>query len=149
MWKNLLTVLLFFGCLGLAQAQNNFAALQNRINSTSNGGTLTLDRDYVAASGEARLSIPTGKTITINLNGHIVNRKLSASINDGNVFIINANATLTISDSNPTATHSPQVTYIHPITNEEVTINGGIIMGGNTNSDGGGIMVCPQSTLKF
>lgn len=140
MWKNLLIVLLFFGSVGFAQAQNNFAALQRRINSTSNGGTLKLHEDYVATSGEACLTIPNRKNITIDLNGHIVNRSLSASTASGNVFIINSNATLTISDSNPTATHSPQVTYTHPVTHEEVTIKGGIIMGGWTNQNGGGIL---------
>ncbi len=147
MWKNLLITLLFLGCIGFAQAQNNFTALQNRINSTANNGILTLDVDYVATSSENRLNI--GKNITIDLNGHIINRNLSEGKDDGGVFYVNSNQTLTLKDSNPTATHSPEVTYSDPVTNVIISINGGIVMGGNTNSDGGGIMVCPQGTLKF
>ncbi len=139
-WKNLLTAFLFFGSVGVAQAQNNFTTLQSRINSTSNGSTLTLDRDYVAASGEARLNI--AKNITIDLNGHIINRNLSEGKDDGGVFYVNSNYTLTLKDNNPTATHSPEVTYTYIVANDTLTatINGGIIMGGWTNQNGGGIL---------
>ena len=119
-------------------AQNNFTALQGLINNTPNGGTLVLDKDYTAESGE-RLQIHE-KSITLDLNGHVIDRNLSEAATNGNVIFITAyEATLTIVDSNPTATHSPAITYTNPVTNENVTVNGGIIMGG-FDDNGGGIV---------
>lgn len=147
-YRHVLFAFLFFGCVCFMQAQNgNFTTLQSQINQTAANGTLTLDRDYVAAANESRLTIT--ENITIDLNGHIVNRNLTESRDNGNVFFVNSNVTLTINDSNPTASHSPAVTYISPITNEEKTIVGGIIMGGNTINCGGGIEVATRGRLTM
>ncbi|MDO5315216.1 MAG: right-handed parallel beta-helix repeat-containing protein [bacterium] len=117
------------------------------ISGTAANGTLTLTRDYVATANERRLTI--SKNITIDLNGHIVNRNLTDSIPDGNVISINSNVTLTIKDSRPTATHSPAVTFTNPLTQVEESIVGGIIMGGYTKGNGGGIEVESQGRLTM
>ena len=132
-----LLVLLELNAGGLL-AQNNFSTLQGLIDGTLNGQTLTLNSDYTAASNESRLSI-SGKSITLDLNGHVINRNLSAATTEGNVIYIASDATLTIVDSNPTATHNPAITYTNPNGNAVVTVNGGIIMGGCNNSNGGGV----------
>ncbi len=148
-YKHLLITFLFLGnvCFLQAQTTGNFTTLQNLISGTAANGTLTLTRDYVATAGEGRLEI--SKNITIDLNGHIVNRNLQESQAKGNVFYVNANVTLTIKDSRPTATHSPAVTFTNPITQVEESIVGGIIMGGNTTTDGGGIMVTEGGRLTM
>ena len=148
-YKHLLITFLFLGnvCFLQAQTTGNFTALQNLITGTPANGTLTLTRDYVATAGERRLTI--SKNITIDLNGHIVNRSLTDSIPDGNVIFVNSNVTLTIKDSRPTATHSPAVTFTNPLTQVEESIVGGIIMGGYTKGNGGGIEVESQGRLTM
>ncbi|MBR3426867.1 MAG: T9SS type A sorting domain-containing protein [Bacteroidales bacterium] len=148
-YKHLLITFLFLGnvCFLQAQTTGNFTTLQNLISATAANGTLTLTMDYEANPGESRLDIT--KNITIDLNGHIVNRNLQESQTNGNVFYVNANVTLTIKDSRPTATHSPAVTFTNPITQVEESIVGGIIMGGNTTADGGGIMVTEGGRLTM
>ena len=148
-YKHLLITFLFLGnvCFLQAQTTGNFTALQNLISGTAANGTLTLTRDYVATAGEGRLTI--SKNITIDLNGHIVNRSLTDSIPDGNVIYVNSNVTLTIKDSRPTATHSQAVTFTNPITQLEESIVGGIIMGGYTKGNGGGIEVESQGRLTM
>lgn len=94
---------------------SNFTALQTLIGNTADGGMLQLDKDYVALDTEGRISIPSGKTITVDLNGHTIDRKLTAETYNGNV-IYNA-GTLTIKD----------------------TAGGGKITGGWTDLNGGGI----------
>ncbi len=95
----------------------SFSALQTRINNTANGGTLTLDQDYTALPTDRYLCIPSNKTITIDLNGHTIDRNLSSAKDEGNVIFIEESANLTIID----------------------TGTGGMITGGNTNGNGGGI----------
>lgn len=148
-YKHLLITFLFLGnvCFLQAQTRGNFTELKNLITGTAANGTLTLTMDYVATASEERLEI--SKNITIDLNGHIVNRNLQESQAKGNVFYVNANVTLTIKDSRPTATHSPAVTFTNPITQVEESIVGGIIMGGNTTTDGGGIMVTEGGRLTM
>ena len=130
-----LLVLLELNAGGL-WAQNDFTALQGMIDGTPNEGTLVLSADYTATSGESRISI-SGKSITLDLNGHVINRNLSEATANGNVIYIASDATLTIVDSNPTATHNPAITYTNPNGNEPVTVNGGILMGGCNDSNGG------------
>ena len=148
-YKHLLITFLFLGnvCFLQAQTTGNFTTLRNLISGTAANGTLTLTMDYVAAENESRLEI--SKNITIDLNGHIVNRNLADGIPDGNVFYVNANVTLTIKDSRPTATHSPAVTFTNPLTQVEESIVGGIIMGGYTKGNGGGIEVASQGRLTM
>ncbi|MCR5532086.1 MAG: hypothetical protein K6F26_09595 [Lachnospiraceae bacterium] len=93
----------------------SFSVLQTRINNTTNGGTLTLDQDYTALSNDGCISIAPDKIITIDLNGHTINRGLAKATPGGNV-ILNS-GTLTIKDSG----------------------TGGKITGGNNTGNGGGI----------
>ena len=107
-------------------SDNNFTALQALIDGTADGGTLTLDKDYIALSTEERISIPSGKTITIDLNGHTINRNLTAAISGGNVIKNSGNLTITdTSDANT-----------------------GKITGGWTTSSGGGIYSNGTLTLE-
>ena len=93
----------------------SFSALQTLINNTANGGTLTLDQDYTALSTDGYISIAFDKIITIDLNGHTIDRNLATETENGNV-ILNS-GTLTIKDSG----------------------TGGKITGGNNTGNGGGI----------
>ena len=72
------------------------------------------------------LEIPEGKNVTLNLNGHVLDRKLSEPADNGEAILVKGS--LTLSDSNPSIVHSGGLT-------------GGILTGGSNLSDGGGILI--------
>ncbi len=72
----------------------NFSDLQSLINATADNGTLVLDSDYKAETGEPGLVIPEGKTMTLDLNGHTIDRGLTTETEDGYVIMVNGNLTL-------------------------------------------------------
>lgn len=106
------------------------------------GQNVTLTNDVTAPAGAARLELrryntstqtSENKNLYLDLNGHILSRNLSSPIENGQVIFIEA-CTLTLKDSNPTATHSG------------TTLQGGILTGGNNGTTdydgfGGGILV--------
>ncbi len=57
----------------------NFTALQLLIDAMENGDTLRLDANYTAEAGETSLVIAQDKNITIDLNGHTIDRGLTAA----------------------------------------------------------------------
>ena len=99
-------------------AKKSFSVLQERIGTIADGGTIALDQDYTALSTDIHLVIPSNKTITIDLNGHTIDRNLSSAKDEGNVIFIKESANLTIIDSGSSS---------------------GMITGGNTTGYGGGI----------
>lgn len=74
----------------------SWQVLVDAIANAENGATITLENDFIASSGDNALTIPAGKTLTIDLDGHTINRNLSAPVNYGQVIRIEAGATLNI-----------------------------------------------------
>ena len=111
---------------------STWTELQTALNA---GGTITLTQDIVAGAEDSQLYVD--KEVTLDLNGHILNRNLDTPKDGGGVIFVDEPGNLIINDSNPTATHSPEITYKDLITNEDVVVNGGIITGGyNTEGNG-------------
>lgn len=81
----------------------------------SQGGTISLSKDYKAVSTDGPLLVENGQTVTLDLNGHTLNRNLGSAVNDG--CVIKNQGTLTINGT-----------------------GGGVIKGGNSSSGGGGIL---------
>lgn len=73
---------------------NNFTALNALFDDAQVGGTITLQNDYTAETGESCIYVPD-KNLTLDLNGHTIN----ANKNTGTIFYIIA-VNFTISDSN-------------------------------------------------
>ena len=96
---------------------SGWEALQEAMNA---GGVIKLAADVTAASNEAALNIPEGKTVVLELNGHSINRALTFHTDDGSVII--NNGTLAI-------------------------MGNGLITGGNTTGNGGGILNNGNLTL--
>ena len=90
-----------------------WAALQTAVN---NGGVIKLTTDVTAAPADAALTVPAGKTVVIDLNGHTLNRALTTATANGSVII--NNGTLAIMDN----------------------AGNGKITGGNTRNIGGGVL---------
>lgn len=93
----------------------------------SKGGTVQLTEDIKAIPGDSAIGIDSNTTVTLDLNGHILDG--CGIANYVFYFYRVENVDFTIIDSNPTAEHTPEVTYTDPVTQEIVTVNGGIITG--------------------
>ena len=105
--------------------QSNWALLQAQIDAAQDGDTIVLDRDYSAANGDSQLKIED-KTLTLDLNGHTLNRKLSKRDKGGHVIELLGSAVLTIKDS----------------------AGGGTVKGGNAEC-GGAVSVQKNATLNI
>lgn len=80
---------------GEAKLQTHWGHLQEMM---SQNNTITLDRDYQPHSEDVGgLVVPSGKTVTLNLNNRTINRYLSAAISDGYVIKVESGGSLTIS----------------------------------------------------
>ena len=90
----------------------DWAALQTAL---TNGGVIKLTQNITAASTDAALTVPEGKTVILELNGQTINRALTSAAANGSVII--NNGILAITDT-----------------------EGGKIIGGNTTGNGGGIL---------
>lgn len=75
------------------------------------------------------LSVPANKTVTLDLNGYMINRGLESDIYMGFVIVVSATGTLIIDDSYNGPFDSNHADRIHDISGGE-TINGGLITGG-------------------
>ena len=109
------------------------------INVLTDGGTLSSGYYYLA--NDVTLSktviIPSGKDVTIDLNGHVLDRGLTSAEENGCVIYVDGH--LTITDSQPDAEHNPAVTFTSGFDDSEITVKGGVITGGYNSGDGGGI----------
>ena len=99
--------------------------LRNQIDNARDGDTITLTEDATAPAGEGCLGI-SYKSITVDLNGHTINRNLTAPTDYGCVISVDSSAALTLVDS----------------------VGGGKITGGNNNYNGGGIAVAGTLNLQ-
>ncbi len=116
---------------------SSWKALQSALNT---GGNVKLGDDITAAENDTALVVSTEngeatKTVTLDLNGHTINRNLNVGTYQGYVIRVQAYSTLTIQDSSAE--------------------QAGKITGGyngdwhNADSAGGGIYVDLNSTLNF
>ena len=91
-----------------------WANLQKQINEAEDGATIKLEVDTKATPSDVPLTIPKGKTITLDLAGHAIDRNLAkeAAREAGSAIVNEGKLTL---------------------------MGGGTVTGGNTTGDGGGI----------
>ena len=101
--------------------QGTWTELQQGIDSAESGETITLGCDVTATAGDGPLTVPANHKITLNLNGHTIDRNLSEPAANGSVFVVNGDLTL---------------------------IGSGVIKGGNTTGNGGGFLVNGTLTLN-
>ncbi len=127
-----------------------FSAWKWLQNQLAAGTDVTLDKDYVDTYNEGALVVPAGKDVTLDLHGHVIDRGLSNAAEKGYVIRVET-GTLTVIDNDKNATHSPEITYTDPTgkNTEPVTVNGGVIKGGNNTSLGGGVYVDNGGTFKL
>jgi len=101
----LMAVILLCSCAASpAQGEASaWAALQEEINQAENGGVITLSEDITALPDDSRLTVPSGKRLTLDLNGHTLDRnQREYRANNGSVLYIQKDAILTIRSSGET-----------------------------------------------
>ena len=98
---------------GLQAALQQNGAVRLTADVTHNGST------------DLALLVPSGKTVTLDLNGHTIDRALTSLTVDGYVICVDSTGDLTVTDSSATA---------------ENPVGSGVITGGY-NYDGGGVYV--------
>ena len=146
-------VTLDFSQWGKLQAQIDAAA------KTAGGGTVTLGSD-VAANPDVDvnpLTVPAGNPVTINLNGHTIDRGLmgegKTAQPDGNVITVNGTLTVTDSGTGGTITGGNNSGYgggvIVSGENAKFTLAGSAIVTGNSALKGGGVYVGAGGTLAL
>ena len=110
-----------------AKIQTQWDELQELLTAAESSGTLQLTRDYTAVAG---VDVPLTFTgnVTIDLNGHTIDRGLSSSsaAADGFLVSVASGSSLTIND----------------------TGSGGTITGGNVNGNGGAIINAGTLTVS-
>jgi len=147
-------VVLDSGALKLVN-KTPWAALNDKLAA---GGTVTLYKDYTAASTDGALSVPAGKSVTLDLNGHILDRGLQNG--DGYNYdvpgsVIQVAGTLTLMDGDSDSEHTG-LSITNPVTNSAAVVTGGVITGGSRSSasdsasvGGGGIDVVAGGTCTM
>ena len=93
----------------------------------SAGGSIILQQDYTAGENDTVLTVPSGVNVTLDLNGHTIDRGLANGSAKKLGNVITNNGTLTITDSSEA--------------------KNGKITGGNNAGDGGAIL--NSGTLTF
>ncbi len=131
-----------------ASLQRNWVVLGKRFKL---GGTIKLTKNYTAtATTDVCLTVPEGKILTLDLNGHTINRNLSSAKNDG--CAIWNKSQLTITDTSGgtegVITGGKNSYAGGGIDNQgTLTIVKGRITGNSTSTNGGGIN--NQGTLNI
>ncbi|MBQ6220200.1 MAG: InlB B-repeat-containing protein [Methanosphaera sp.] len=137
---------------GQALVQNlttdeTYDTLQQGINEASNGDTLQFVRDYTTVSNSGISTVPSGKTITIDINSHNISQNQSSG-----PFITN-NGTLTILDSGFNTTSSTQTGKITNNTSNPTIENKGtlvstrIVINGTIHNDTGATTTIYKGTV--
>lgn len=112
----LILTLMWFAPAGM-NAQDSWSSLNSQL--AVDETEITLPDDVVAASGDVALVVPNGVSVVIDLNGHNLNRNLTAAVANGYVIKVSNGGTLTVKDTSDG--------------------EGGIITGGYNFGNGGGI----------
>ena len=164
MKKKILSLLLCIAMLSVsvpAMAENNCVAKVGDTEYTShevawtyvqqNGGTIDVLSDWVM---DKNLTVPEGKKITVNMNGHNIRRNLAVgtAIGSGYVFFVDDNAELIVNGGTKTTEHkgslSPDGLWIND-ENGTDSLNGGLISGGSNGDGGGGIQIQENSKVTL
>ncbi len=80
------------------ELHSGWAKLQDDINAAADGAEIDVYGDFSASSDEDSITIPDGKQIILDLNGHTLNRNLTGTKEHGHVIDVNKGR-LTIIDS--------------------------------------------------
>ena len=137
-----LLAMLLLGTAARAQGGiESWAALQAAIDGAGSGDVISLTEDLTAREADKGLTIPTGKRVTLDLNGHTLDRNMKEIGELGSAIYIEAGAILTLRDSGGGGIITGGCfDYGGGIVNRGALImEGGCITGNLGRDDGGGL----------
>lgn len=125
-----------------------YSTIKDAWEAVRKGGTLELLKDWDTKS-YGRLYVDENATVTINMNGHSINRHIASdgyknSVGDGEVFFVEKNAVLTINGGSSDITHNGRISngvWYEDANATSMPIKGGVIVGGNSTNGAGGIHI--------
>lgn len=125
-----------------------YSTVKDAWEAVRTGGTLELLKDWDTKS-YGRLYVNENATVTINMNGHSINRHIASdgyknSVGDGEVFFVEKNAVLTINGGSSDITHNGRISngvWYEDANATSMPIKGGVIVGGNSTNGAGGIHI--------
>ena len=109
------------------RAKDDWRNFQKQIDDAGNGSVIQLTQDLIATDKDFGLEFPENKSLTLDLNGHVIDRNLKEAGVYG--FAIKVMGNLTIMDSSAGQT--------------------GVIRNAFNNQSGGAICVMPEAHLTF
>ncbi len=119
-----------------------WAGLQTLLDA---GGTVKLLCDVTAGALNSNLQVPTGVTVTLDLNGHTIDRALTEAVPGGNVLQIYGSLTLRDNSAGKTGRitggYSTNVCGGVSVSSGTFIMEGGTISGNTTVESGGGVFV--------
>ena len=130
---------LYFKGVSADKTADSWDNLQTAINNSTSGQVIKLTAN-LDGTGKSRLNV-NNKTVTIDLNGHTIDRKRTSGTGSGQVFGVTGSSDLTISDAAGTGvitggySHDGGGVFID--TNATLTMTGGSIQGNTADNDGG------------
>lgn len=118
--------------------------LEHLVNEAEEGSTVVLERDYTAAEDSRSLEFDSADDITLDLNGHTIDRNLDSAASDGYAFEITSKSKLTLTDNSSngggTITGGYNASFGGAIDNYgELTIAGPIVIQNNKAKKGSAI----------
>ena len=155
----LITAIWLLTCSGITASAEQitheagtWSALREAINNAEAGDTVTLTADVTAGAADTALVIPDGAVLTLDLNGHTIDRAMTEpGRNEGSAIFVLSGAMLTVTDSSPdhtgkiTGGQSPEGGGIN--NSGALIIEGGCITG-NFADDGGGVINYGELIIK-
>lgn len=125
-----------------------YTSIDDAWNAACGGTEITMMQDWITSS---RLVVGDSQTVTIEMNGHKIDRNLGVDfVSDGEVIYLNEKSTLNLNGNNAPKT---QFTFWGAEKFEEgvklTTTNGGIITGGQSTNGAGGVHMKANSTLNI
>ena len=141
------------GAAELTSETTTWSALQETINNAGSGDTITLTADVTAGAADTALVIPNGAVLTLDLNGHTLDRAMTKpGIDEGSAIFVLSGAMLTVTDSSEdhtgkiTGGHSPEGGGIN--NSGALIIEGGCITGNSAEDAGGGVINYGELIIK-
>ena len=121
---------------------STWAELQDALTNAPDGGTVILSNDLTGSG--TMLSFPTGKSVTLDLNGYTLNQNRTTAHANGHVIYVPSGAAATVKNGTLTggyANNGGGVNNKGALTLEDVTITGNHVGNGNVENSnrGGGI----------
>ena len=152
----LITLTLLFVCPGVwgvnVSQASDFGTLSSGYYTLTSGNTYTLQEDI---NLEGYLYIESGKTVTIDLNGHTLRRNLDSPIANGNVISNSGTLTIQDSDAGETGTitggnkNSGNGGCIINQGGGQLILKGGTITGNQTTGNGAGVYVSSSASITM